>query len=241
MLSYPPQQSKPNAYETAAAGRSGREAKRGAELAGGGRRLDLHPPATPRSMKTCKTGILLVCFWVPRMSRRDRNPEKCAPVLVWSAFAAQNTGKISARCSYFAHPICSAGGGYIRIVRFLGTFFWLLGTFLWSERKEVERRLPETCFRGPQFLGRQIFITESCYWLTGPIKTAKNAHNTGSCAWRELAAAAWVLPFRGENAGHAAPALRLSLRHSPLVNSAPQRRRSSVEGGSTYVVVGETW
>lgn len=25
------------------------------------------------------------------------------------------------------------------------------------------------------------------------------------------------------------------------VNSAPQRRRSSVEGGSTYVVVGETW
>jgi hypothetical protein len=26
-----------------------------------------------------------------------------------------------------------------------------------------------------------------------------------------------------------------------LVNSAPQRRRSSVEGGSTYVVVGETW
>jgi hypothetical protein len=162
MLSYPPQQSKPNAYETAAAGRSGREAKRGAELAGGGRRLDLHPPATPRSMKTCKTGILLVCFWVPRMSRRDRNPEKCAPVLVWSAFAAQNTGKISARCSYFAHPICSAGGGYIRIVRFLGTFFWLLGTFLWSERKEVERRLPETCFRGPQFLGSQVFVTESC-------------------------------------------------------------------------------
>src|ERR1017187_4624988 len=90
---------------------------------------------------------------------------------------------------------------------------------------------PETIsrdgFRVAQFLTSQIFITESCYWLTGPIKTAKNAHNTGSCAWRELAAAAWVLPFRGENAGHAAPALRLSLRHSPLVNSAPQGRRSS--------------
>jgi len=26
-----------------------------------------------------------------------------------------------------------------------------------------------------------------------------------------------------------------------LVNNALQRRRSSVEGGSTYVVVGETW
>src|SRR5450755_3890631 len=99
----------------------------------------------------------------------------------------------------------------------------------------------ETVSECRQFLGSQVFVTESCYWLTGPIKTAKNAHNTGSCAWRELAAAAWVLPFRGENAGHTAPALRLSLRHSPLVNSAPQRRRSSVEGGSTYVVVGETW
>src|ERR1039457_4942240 len=73
------------------------------------------------------------------------------------------------------------------------------------------------------YLGSQIFITESCYWLTGPIKPAKNAHNTGSCAWRELAAAAWVLPFRGENAGHAAPALRLSLRHSPLVNGVASR------------------
>src|ERR1017187_9904761 len=86
---------------------------------------------------------------------------------------------------------------------------------------------PETIsrdgFRVAQFLTRQIFITESCYWLTGPIKTAKNAHNTGSCVWRELAAAAWVLPFRGENAGHAAPALRLSLRHSPLVNSVASR------------------
>ena len=26
-----------------------------------------------------------------------------------------------------------------------------------------------------------------------------------------------------------------------LVNGAPQGRRSSVEGGSTYVVVGKTW
>jgi hypothetical protein len=26
-----------------------------------------------------------------------------------------------------------------------------------------------------------------------------------------------------------------------LVDSAPQRRRSPVEGGSTYVVVGKTW
>src|SRR5450755_2670372 len=82
------------------------------------------------------------------------------------------------------------------------------------------------------YLGRQIFITESCYWLTGPIKTAKNAHNTGSCAWRELAAAAWVLPFRGENAGHAAPALRLSLRHSPLVNSVASRLTGTTPGGT---------
>src|SRR5450631_3535509 len=36
-------------------------------------------------------------------------------------------------------------------------------------------------------------------------------------------------------------ALRSSPRHNPLVNGAPQRRRSSVEGGSTYVVVGKTW
>jgi hypothetical protein len=27
----------------------------------------------------------------------------------------------------------------------------------------------------------------------------------------------------------------------PVVNSAPQRRRSPVEGGSTHVVVGWTW
>src|SRR5450755_1633287 len=81
-------------------------------------------------------------------------------------------------------------------------------------------------------LRRQIFITESCYWLTGPIKTAKNAHNSGSCAWRELAAAAWVLPFRGENAGHAAPALILSLRHSPLVNSVASRLTVTTPGGT---------
>jgi hypothetical protein len=36
-------------------------------------------------------------------------------------------------------------------------------------------------------------------------------------------------------------ALRPSLSGRQGVNSAPQRRRSSVEGGSTYVVVGETW
>ncbi len=30
-------------------------------------------------------------------------------------------------------------------------------------------------------------------------------------------------------------------RGARLVNSAPQWRRSLVEGGSTYVVVGETW
>ena len=37
---------------------------------------------------------------------------------------------------------------------------------------------------------------------------------------------------------HGSPVVSFAMH---LVNGAPQRRRSSVEGGSTYVVVGETW
>ena len=38
-----------------------------------------------------------------------------------------------------------------------------------------------------------------------------------------------------------AESLRLGLKASRLFNSAPQRRRSPVEGGSIHVVVGKTW
>jgi hypothetical protein len=50
----------------------------------------------------------------------------------------------------------------------------------------------------PQFLTSQIFITESCYWLTGPIKTAKNAHNTRFLQLARLGSASLVLPVGDE-------------------------------------------
>ena len=46
------------------------------------------------------------------------------------------------------------------------------------------------------------------------------------------------LPTKPASQPHGSPAVSSGMH---LVNGAPQRRRSSVEQGSTYVVVGETW
>src|ERR1017187_3410713 len=89
--------------------------------------------------------------------------------------------------------------------------------------------------------GAKYSLRKAVCRLTGPMKTLKNAHNTGFLRLARPGSAGRVVSVWGEKVGRAAPALCLSLLNSPLVNSAPQRRRSSVEGGSTYVVVGETW
>src|SRR5580700_5732688 len=57
----------------------------------------------------------------------------------------------------------------------------------------------------------------------------------GSCDRREAAGTAGVVPMGSEMWGQAAPALRLSLRHNPLVNSvdgAWKRWLRALDGGS---------
>src|ERR1017187_3618046 len=89
--------------------------------------------------------------------------------------------------------------------------------------------------------GRKYLLRKAVCRLTGHMKALKNAHNTGFLRLARPGSVGRVVSVWGEKVDRAAPALCLSLLNSPLVNSAPQRRRSSVEGGSTYVVVGETW
>jgi len=53
-----------------------------------------------------------------------------------------------------------------------------------------------------------------------------------------------IVPLRGTGERREGRSISLGpqtiLKSPPLVNGAPQRRRSPVEGGSTHVVVGET-
>src|SRR5450755_2420962 len=77
--------------------------------------------------------------------------------------------------------------------------------------------------------------------LTGPAKTATNGPNMGilrKARPRHRPPKTCVWGGKVEPGGAGSPFVSSA---QPLVNSAPQRRRSSVEGGSTYVVVGETW
>jgi len=67
--------------------------------------------------------------------------------------------------------------------------------------------------------------------LTGPIKTLKNAHNTGFLRLARPGSVCRVVAFWGANQGRAVPALRLSLPNNPLVNSVcPGRTLAETTG-----------
>src|ERR1017187_7858137 len=62
-------------------------------------------------------------------------------------------------------------------------------------------------------LGSQVFVTESCCWLTGPFKIAKNAHNTRFLRLARLGSAGRGVVLGRRNVG-------LSRPGSPFVSSA---------------------
>jgi len=66
--------------------------------------------------------------------------------------------------------------------------------------------------------------------FTGPLKTLKNPIIRGFCDWRDPAAPAEVLFLGDEMWERAALALRLSLRHNPLVNSVAVCAESPRQG-----------
>jgi hypothetical protein len=67
--------------------------------------------------------------------------------------------------------------------------------------------------------GAKYALRKAVNRLTGPMKTMKNAHNTGFLGPVRGSGTAGVLRFGGEDAGRAAQALRSSLGYNPLVNS----------------------
>src|SRR5450755_2517305 len=58
----------------------------------------------------------------------------------------------------------------------------------------------ETVFRVPQFLRSQVFITESCCWLTGPFKIAKNGRNSSFLHMARPSHDGRAVAFGGPNA-----------------------------------------
>jgi hypothetical protein len=119
--------------------------------------------------------------------------------------------------------------------------FQILQDKLW--RRHCKKGSPESSFQSGHIWGAKDLHVE----LSGLLVDRAAAWTCGK--WSNTAAlrlsprrssvtGGWLteppMTFQGEFLG-------LSPRRALLVNSAPQRRRSSVEGGSTYVVVGETW
>src|SRR5450755_1578870 len=73
--------------------------------------------------------------------------------------------------------------------------------------------------------GPKYALTESVNRLTHPVKTPKNAHNTRFFQLARSDRAGRSVALGPEIRGRTALALRLSLRHNPLVNKRADRRR----------------
>jgi len=82
----------------------------------------------------------------------------------------------------------------------------------------------ETVSECRQFLGSQVFVTESCCWLTGPFKIAKNGRNSSFLHMARPSHDGRLLPLEDQTRSRPVPALRLSLPGSPLVNSVAGSR-----------------
>src|SRR5450631_1770949 len=72
--------------------------------------------------------------------------------------------------------------------------------------------------------GPKYALTESVNRLTHPVKTPKNAHNTRFFQLARSDRAGRSVALGPEIRGRTALALRLSLRHNPLVNKRADRR-----------------
>src|SRR5450755_3639572 len=111
--------------------------------------------------------------------------------------------RLSSQPGYLALPFC----GEIPVT------FWYVSQILERPRRRPERSASRDGFRGPQFLRSQVFVTESCCWLTGPFKIAKNAHNTRFLRLARLGSAGRGVVLGRRNVG-------LSRPGSPFVSSA---------------------